>query len=271
MRKFDHHIHSYKSFDADRRATIGEILRVSELRGLGQIALCDHYDVNFIAAGENPDIDFNETAREISAARELNPCATEFLLGIELGQPNQLPELADKVLAGADFDFVLCSLHNTRGEPDFYYLDYKNTGILRLIDIFEHYTEELCELANWGSFHALAHVTYPVRYFFLNNIHISIRKYTDIYRRLFGIIIGRGIALEVNTSGLRKKINEPSPSFELLKLYKSMGGELITVGSDAHNPIDIGSGIDYTYEKLRQLGFRYICEIKEKKLHPVLL
>ena len=228
--------------------------------------MCDHYDVNWVISGENPDIDFRDSLKQINTVKDKDKNNTEFLLGIELGQPNQCPEKAKEVLEKNDFEFILCGLHNARGEKDFYYIDYKNISILNLMKIFEKYTEELCELANWGNFHSLAHITYPLRYCLLNNFHIPLSKYTDLYKKLFSIIINRGIALEVNTSGLRKKINQPSPPFVLLKLYKETGGELITIGSDSHNTIDIFSGIQYVYERLHALGFRYISTVKDKKL-----
>ncbi|MCL1859505.1 MAG: histidinol-phosphatase HisJ family protein [Oscillospiraceae bacterium] len=276
MFKADYHIHSNKSFDAAPQTSIESILKTSVDRGINEIILCDHYDVNWVISGENPDIDFQDSLNQINAAKEKynvgrgDPDAplanTEFLLGIELGQPNQYPEKAAEVLENNDFDFILCALHNARNEQDFYYIDYKNINILNLIKIFEKYTNELCELASWGNFHSLAHITYPVRYFLLNNIHIPMEKYNDLYKKLFQILIHRGIALEVNTSGLRKKINQASPPYDLLKLYKETGGELLTIGSDAHNATDIFSGIPYIYERLPALGFKYISVIKDKKL-----
>jgi len=269
MFKADYHLHSAKSFDADPNTSIEAILKASLDRGLDEIILCDHYDVNWVITGENPDIDFQDSRNQVNAAKEkfkVRNKNIKYLLGIELGQPNQCPEKAREVLADNDFDFILCALHNAKGEEDFYYIDYKNTNILDLIRIFEKYTEELCDLANWGNFHSLAHITYPVRYFLLNNIHIPMKKYNDLYKKLFGILIHRGIALEVNTSGLRKRINRLSPPYELLKLYKEVGGELVTIGSDAHNTSDIFSGIPHTYGRLLSLGFRYITTVRDKKL-----
>ena len=269
MFKADLHIHSYKSFDADKNATVANILETSKKRGLDQIALCDHYDVNWVATGENPDIDFKHSRELIDKAKLSIPNNVDFLLGIELGQPHHLPDKSRQVLAENNFDFILCSLHNARNEPDFYYIDYKNINILNLIRIFEKYNDELCELANWGDYHSLAHITYPVRYFSINNIHISLKKYYDLYKKLLSLLIHRGIALEVNTSGLRKKINATSPSFDILEIYKALGGELITVGSDAHNLSGIFGGITYTYECLLKLGFKYISVIKDGKLKQV--
>ena len=266
MFKADYHIHSGKSFDADPNTSIEFIYKTAVSRELNEIVLCDHYDVNWVISGENPDIDFHDSLNQINSVKEkFKNADTKFLLGIELGQPNQFPEKANEVLAKNDFDFILCALHNARNEPDFYYIDYKNISIMNLTRIFEKYTEELYELANWGNFHSLAHITYPLRYCMLNNFYIPLHKYIDLYKKIFSVLIHRGIALEVNTSGLRKKINQPSPPYELLELYKETGGELITIGSDSHNTIDIFSGIPYIYNRLLSLGFKYITTIKDKK------
>ena len=269
MFKADYHVHSCKSFDADPGADILGICRASLELGLDEVALCEHYDVNWVAIGQNPEVDFSDSRSQIEAAKTRlggKGKNTRFLLGIELGQPHQCPEKAAEVLKKNDFDFVLCALHNAAGEQDFYYIDYENTSIPHLIGMFERYTEELCELANWGSFHALAHITYPVRYFFRHNIHIQMDKYDDLYLKLFRIIISRGIALELNASGLRKPINQPSPAYELMKLYKKAGGELVTVGSDAHNIADIFAKMPQACERLRELGFGYITAVENKKL-----
>ena len=270
MFRADYHVHSFKSYDADQKTGIGDIYAAASAIGLDEVALCDHYDVNWVKSGENPEIDFFDSLAEIKAAEARfagrGTRQTRFLFGIELGQPHQCPEKAAEVLKQNDFDFVLCSLHNARGEQDFYYMDYQNTALSTLTAMFEKYTEELCELANWNKFHSLAHITYPVRYFFRHDIHIDLKKYGDLYKKLFKIIIGRGIALEVNTSGLRKPINRPCPPFDLLKLYRETGGELVTAGSDAHKAPDIFSGIPLVYERMRSLGFEYITAVENKKL-----
>lgn len=267
MFKADYHVHSSQSFDADPDADIESAVKTAAEKGIDEIALCDHYDVNWVITGENPDVDFFESLNQINAAKKkYADKKTNVLLGIELGQPHQFPEKAAEVTSKNDFDFILCSLHNARGEKDFYYVDYKHTKTAALVCMFEKYTEELLELANWGNFHSLAHITYPLRYFLLNGINIPLRKYTDLYTKLFKILINRGIALEINTSGLRKKINQPSPSFELLKLYKDTGGELVTIGSDAHKVSDIFGGVTQACEKLSALGFKYISTVSDKKL-----
>ena len=273
----DHHVHSAASFDADRNAGIGNILKTAAGRNIGQIAVCDHYDVNWVLAGSNPKIDFKNTREQIIQAKQKIYCDTELLLGIELGQPHQSPEAdshAKKLLRENDFDFILCAMHNPRNEPDFYYIDYINADKAELESMFERYSRELCELAEWHWFHSLAHADYPARYFKTNRRDdVDVRKYYDLYKEVFKIIIRRGIALEINTSGFfRKNFYETMPSFELLKIYKDMGGELLTMGSDSHSVehlSNIRQRFNLVYAKLLELGFGYISVIKNKKLEQV--
>ena len=272
----DYHVHSAASFDADEPASIESILKTAAANNIRQVAVCDHYDVNWVLDGSNPKIDFKAAREQIIQAKRKTGCDTELLLGIELGQPHQSPEVdahAKKLLREHDFDFILCAMHNARDEQDFYYMDYTDPDKAQLEGMFERYARELCELAEWHEFHALAHADYPVRYFKTNKLNIDARKYYDLYKDVFKIIIRRGIALEINTSGLCKEnFGETMPSFDLLKIYKEMGGELLTMGSDSHSVeqlANIRESFSIVYAKLIELGFRYMSAVKNKKLIQV--
>ena len=272
----DYHVHSEKSFDCKEPASIEQLLKTAAEKKINEIALCDHYDVNWILDGSNPKIDFKDSRRQIIQAKQRISCGTEMLLGVELGQPHQSPESdahARQLMRENDFDFILCALHNSRNEADFYYMDYSNPDKNELEAMFVRYSHELCELAEWHEFHALAHVDYPVRYFKINKIGIDVRKYYDIYRDVFKIIIRRGIALEINTSGLGKEnFRETMPSFDLLKIYKDMGGELLVIGSDSHSAAQLSATperFNLVCSKLLELGFKYISAVRNKKFEQV--
>ena len=272
----DYHVHSEASFDCDQPASIKNILKTAADNNIKQVAICDHYDVNWVIDGSNPKINFKNQREQIAQAKRELSCDTEILLGVELGQPHQSPESdahARVLLRENNFDYVLCALHNNRGEPDFYYMDYKPENKVELEKMFERYSRELCELAEWHKFHALAHLDYPMRYFKINKIDIDANKYYDLYREVFKIIIRRGIALEINTSGLRKEnFGETMPSFDLLKIYKDMGGELLVMGSDSHSAEQLANAPEHfilIYAKLQELGFRYTSVIRDKKFEQV--
>ena len=68
-----------------------------------------------------------------------------------------------------------------------------------------------------------------------------------------------------------KQYGRPVPNIEHLKLYRDMGGELITVGSDSHKGADIGTGIDEALKILKEAGFKYVASYEARKptLQPI--
>lgn len=74
---------------------------------------------------------------------------------------------------------------------------------------------------------------------------------------------GKGI--EVNTSSFRYALNDLTPSRDILRLYKELGGTIITIGSDAHKEEHLGAKISYVKEELKKLGFNSFCTFDKMK------
>ncbi len=68
-----------------------------------------------------------------------------------------------------------------------------------------------------------------------------------------------GLALEVNTSGLRQRPREPYPSLTVLRWFRQAGGECLTIGSDAHRAADLGYGFQHAARLARAAGFRALA------------
>jgi histidinol-phosphatase (PHP family) len=109
-----------------------------------------------------------------------------------------------------------------------------------------------------GTFDVLGHVGYTSRYMFKAGFKTSLLPYRDMLEELFKIVIQSGKGIELNTAGLRNPVGEFAPTPEILALYRSLGGEILTVGSDAHFPEHTGNGVREAYELIRQCGFKYI-------------
>jgi len=62
-------------------------------------------------------------------------------------------------------------------------------------------------------------------------------------RKILEGLIRRGMALEINSSGWRQPAGRPYPDLELVKLYRELGGEIITIGSDAHRCEELAAGV----------------------------
>ena len=80
-------------------------------------------------------------------------------------------------------------------------------------------------------------------------------------------VIADGKGIEVNTSSHRYGLRDTMPSADILKLYRDLGGEILTIGSDSHKPEHLGMYIEETKKFLKDLGFRRFCTYE--KMQPV--
>ena len=116
--------------------------------------------------------------------------------------------------------------------PDFCELKYDDYDIYKLLD--EYFEEEL-ELAKWGKFDTLAHLTYPLRYFYSkSNLDIDLNKFKNQIDEILMRTAKSGKSLEINTAALRQPLNKLSPEIDVIKRFNELGGKYVSVGSDAH-------------------------------------
>lgn len=264
----DHHIHSNCSSDAedymlDMAMACGEL-------GVNRICFTDHCDMDDYITG-NPMPEAEELWRaSIDAWRETVahvPTGLDVCLGIELGEMNHdLARARALIESVPELDFVLASIHNLRATPDFYALRYESEAHCRAL--LDRYLDELTEVAALPDYDILSHIGYTKRYMLRAGYSVFVEdaQYEDKVRLLLRTVIENGKGIEVNTSGLRHPaILETIPSVKILRIYKELGGEKITVGSDAHRTIDAGRGIHQSFELLRSLGFRYVCAYRKRE------
>ena len=112
----------------------------------------------------------------------------------------------------------------------------------------------------------MAHIAYTCRYMSRAGFRTKIdTEHNDgELRALLGRLIEKGKGIEINTSGMRQG-NGPYPDEDILKLYRELGGEIVTMGSDGHTPEDPGALIPEPAELLRSLGFRYYTELVKRQ------
>ena len=100
------------------------------------------------------------------------------------------------------------------------------------------------------------HIDYVVRYGPNKNTFYSYERYRDLIDEILKTLIEKGIALEVNTAGYKYGLGAPNPHPDILKKYRSMGGELLTVGSDAHRPEHLAYDFQKVTPLLKECGFK---------------
>ncbi len=259
MATFDFHMHTDSSPDGHFSAL--QMCESAIEKGLTQIAITDHCDF--------PDWITDDYANRVERSwREQTNAlsAVEGRLslsrGIEIGSPLLDPALTDKVLNAHPYDFILASLHQLGRHPDFYYLNYSEIDILKTLD---QYFDGLLDIVNWGRFSSLSHLTYPFRYIPDGLSPKDYSRWDDQIDAIFKGLIEKGLSMEINTSGIRKRIGIPSPDLPLIKRYRKCGGEMITIGSDAHYAEDVAANIDDVLELARSVGFRYVAVYKDLK------
>lgn len=265
MPLFDHHTHSRHS--PDGREPVSALVSAALAGGVSVLAVTDHCDCGLQQA---PDWEerLRGSAEETGAARALAGEGLTLLFGIELGQPLHDLPAAGEILGRYRYDLVIGSLHNLRGTDDFYFLQDPGADRAGLLTC---YFDELLELARWGGFDILAHLTYPYRYLGYEESP-PIASFEERLREIFTCLARNGKALELNTSGpARAPGGRMMPELWELRLFRECGGELVTLGSDAHTAGQVGRQIRQGQELLREAGFRYQTTYRDRIPAPVLL
>lgn len=274
-------LHTHTNFGPDAVNSPEEMCaRAAEL-GLAAYAVTDHCDCNFwlpadeqqaIADSESPtDNNKFRGARDYAQASiahiaKLKERYPFLLCGVELGQPLQNLDAAEIITAKPELDFIIGSHHQNAGLDDFYWLEYKKMDLSEIYAILEDCFTQMHEMCKWGGFDVLGHLTYPLRYIVGDHgIEIDMSRFDDIIREIFRTLRDNGRGIEINTSGLRQKFGRTLPDKRYLRLWRECGGEVLTIGSDAHNAADLGAGIDEGEELARECGFKYIARFVRRK------
>lgn len=261
----DYHVHT--SFSHDCKRTMREMADALFRSGMTEACFTDHVDIiscrrfgfwhtpNCYAGRDSVARVFHRIAGDYAGRLELR-------LGIELSGIQEDPETARTIAADPALDMIIGSIHNLRGTNDFYYLNYSDP---RQNDLWAaRYLEEYREVAGSGCCDILGHIGYITRYMSRQGTDIDLMNHADLLKALYCTAIQNGVGIEVNTSGLRCAANCTFPTIPMLRLYRACGGEIITVGSDAHLERDVGYAIDRVYALLRTLGFRYIATFRKR-------
>lgn len=263
----DSHTHTCHSPDGDE--PIAAMCQAAEDAGLYAVTITDHCECNdYFKDGyyESVGQSYLETRRIASSWKG----ALRIYAGIELGQPMQDRAVAEQILRGAAYDFVLGSVHNIRGKEDFFFLDYQKENVESLM---ETYLEEVLEMVEWGEFDSLAHLTYPLRYIVWEaGIPFDFSKIDGKVDKILHRLAEKKMALEINTSGLRQKIGTTLPPLSIVRRFRELGGEYVTLGSDAHSRKDVGAGIREGMKIAAEAGFTHytVFENRIPKQIPLL-
>ena len=254
--KADFHLHSCFSGDSD--APMGEIIQKAISLGLTHICFTEHYDPDFVyPAGESGTFELNTDSYiyDLLRFREKYYGQIQIMFGVELGLQPHLRDALEFYTENHDFDFIIGSSHICNRKDPYYpeFFEGRSED-----EAHQEYFESILEcVKETPYFDVYGHLDYVVRYGPTKNQNYSYQKHADIIDRILRTIVESGKGIELNTSGFRSGLGQPNPCVDILKRYKELGGEIITVGSDAHKPERVGADFDKACTILKDCGFQY--------------
>ena len=261
----DLHTHSDHSFDGKQSCML--LCETAVAKGASCIAITDHCEIDsktedFRALCTNQYVETFECKRYFEGQLLV-------LQGIELGQAIYNIPLANHILDKFNYDFVLGSIHNLPEMEDFFFMDYKDKDVY---DLLSRYFQKELELAKWDGFDSLAQLTYPLRYMVgEQKIPVDMTRFDDVIGEIFETLIKNHKALEINTSGIAMPLGDTLPGEAYIQRFHDMGGQYITVGSDAHVPEKLCGNVDKGMALAKKCGFDYVTIFnrREPMLVPI--
>lgn len=253
----DCHLHT--SFSGDSESPMESMIEKAISMGMETLCFTEHMDMDFpyLPSEEQGcfELDTDAYRSGFDRCREKYEGKIGLNFGVELGiQPHiagKLKEYTKKY----DFDFIIASSHICNKRDPYYpgfYEGRKEEEAYR-----EYFQSILDNLTAFDDFDVYGHLDYVVRYGPEKDKNYSYGRYADILDPILRRLAESGKGIEINTGAVRYGLRELNPCTGIIKRYHELGGEIITIGSDAHAPQRIAEGFDRAADILRVCGYRY--------------
>lgn len=263
----DYHVHT--SFSGDCTVLPDVMIEHAIERGITHLCLTDHMDYDFTDSEVCFEFDPEEYFRRLNALKETYADRIRLAVGIELGLQPYLGKKHHNLIFSHSFDFVIGSIHLVHSRDPYYPSFYE--GRPEEDAYLEYFQCALQNLKAYSNFDVFGHLDYVVRYGPNRNRYYSYRKYKELLDEILRTLIKKDIGLEVNTGGFRYGLNAPNPCKEIICRYRELGGEIVTLGSDAHEPAFLAYEFPRAAELLRACGFHsyYIFQSRKPRELPL--
>ncbi|HHV09120.1 MAG TPA: histidinol-phosphatase HisJ family protein [Clostridiales bacterium] len=268
----DYHVHS--DFSSDSTAPAQQMVEQAVKLGLEKLCITDHMDYDYPQeSGYSFVFDPDKYMDKLEELKRLYHKKIELKIGIELGlQPCLAARNAD-LTRQYPFDFIIGSSHLVDRMDPYTAGYWENRTVF---DGIHRYFESVIENCKaYQGFHIYGHLDYIIRYVPKEKVgqktsptskyDYSYLDYSDLLDEVLRTIISYGKGIEINTAGLKYGLGYPHPKPEILKRYRELGGELITIGSDAHKPEHLCYDFHLIPELLKSLGYKYYATFAEGK------
>ncbi|MEZ0240182.1 MAG: histidinol-phosphatase HisJ family protein [Chloroflexota bacterium] len=252
----DAHVHTDQSPDSDVPIDVYAALALE--RGIAELAITDHVDFD----PRDPAYDYTSYADRERVVREAAerwaPRGVAIRFGAELTFNRRWADDVRAHLRRHSYDFTIGSVHDWPGSP------YRHDRVASFIagrDIAEvvgPYYTEVVAAARSGLFDTIGHLDVVKRYLNPYVTPADLGARPEVVEPVLQALVDAGVALELNTSGLRQAVRETYPSPATVTRFRELGGSRVTVGSDAHRRDWLGWRLADAYDALRSAGFESV-------------
>lgn len=260
----DYHLHS--CFSGDSTTSMEEMIRKGIALHLDTMCFTEHMDMDYVYVKPEEagmfDLNTDSYLYELATLKNKYADQIKILFGVELGlQPHLRRELA-LYAKSFPFDFIIASSHLCNGKDPYYPYFYEGRSDEEAYR--EYFASILDNLKVFHNFDVYGHLDYVVRYGKNKDKDYSYDKYRDILDKILTTLLEMEKGIELNTGAIKYHLKELNPCTDILKRYKQLGGEIITIGSDAHEPAAIARGFDAAAQVLSECGFQYYVSFENR-------
>ncbi len=268
----DYHVHS--AYSDDSVCPMEDMVQQALRLGLEELCFTDHVDYGIKRDWNDPqgivyrhggpgepdsialaNVDYPRYVEEIAALQKKYAGQFTIRMGLEFGmQTHTIPEY-ERLFASYPWDFIILSVHEVE-DKEFWTQDFQAERTQR--EYNERYYEEMLQLVRrYHNYSVLGHMDLITRYDKAGIYPFD--RIKPFIEEILRTVIADGKGIEVNTSCYRYGLADLTPSRQILALYRELGGEILTIGSDGHKAEQLGAKIPETLAEVKEMGFRYIC------------
>jgi histidinol-phosphatase (PHP family) len=243
----DYQVHSFCSHDG-RASLRDQCLRAVEI-GLDEIGFSEHKDFD----PEDPAVnyfDYEYYRSEVEKARAEFAGALKIRMGVEVDYQRWFEDQIADYLQRHPFDFVIGSVHYVDSVPIMSDVFLKDRSVT---EAYSLYFQAVYDSVRSGMIDIVGHLEYANRRAVPRLGAFNPGPYREQIKQLYTEMIRQGVALEINTAGLRQGVGHTYPCEEHVRLYAECGGAIISLGSDSHHPDDLAE----SYTVAANLSLRY--------------
>ena len=269
MKFFDNHNHS--TFSPDSTASVAELIAAAMEKGMGGIAITDHYDID--APSRDQEFFFDPAKQQaeidrvtIEMASQIQQTGFQVMKGIEVGLQSASMKKIKDFTSQYTFDTVIASIHFIDGGDPYMGTYYGDKDFKQA---YGHALEEMYNTAlAYRDFDIIGHYDYVARYspYGPGCRDITLAQFGDYLEPLLRFLAQEGKTFELNTKTyMNHKGYVPQLDTAILRRFRELGGEALSFGSDAHNVERLGDKFEYYAHVAKECGFRYLVYFKERK------